>query len=576
MRILRLALAQINPVVGDLARNSARIMAQIQKAKRREADIAVFPELAMTGYPPEDLILKPQFVSDNISEIRKLSGRVYGITAIIGFVDRGENRDIYNSAAVVSGGEIIDIYHKIFLPNYGVFDEFRYFRPGKRFPVYRLGGIRFGINICEDIWHREGPACRQAREGAEVIININASPYERGKPETRERILAERAKENGVMIAYLNTVGGQDELVFDGMSMVYDHQGRMIARGRQFEEDMMVVDLDVDEVRKFRKGARLNKIPARISDAVERIRIPATSYEERKSAGPLVIKSRMGKEEEIYSALVLGTSDYVSKNGFKGVVIGLSGGIDSSLVTAIAVDAIGKENVNGLFMPSRFTSEESREDVFQLAENLGIEIWEIPIDGIFDRYLKELEDSFRGIGKDITEENLQARIRGNLLMAFSNKFGWLVLTTGNKSEMSVGYATLYGDMAGGFAVIKDVPKTLVYDLCGWRNSSGKGAVIPERVLWKEPTAELKPNQRDTDTLPPYQVLDPILEAYIEGEKSFEDILALGCDIECTRKVISMVDRSEYKRRQSPPGVKITPRAFGRDRRFPITNRYRSY
>ncbi len=576
MRILRLALAQINPVVGDLAGNSARIMIQIRKAKRREADIVVFPELAMTGYPPEDLVLKPQFVSDNISEIRKLSGRVYGITAIIGFVDQGENKDIYNGAAVVSGGEIIDIYHKIFLPNYGVFDEFRYFRPGKRFPVYGLGGIRFGINICEDIWHREGPACTQAREGAEVIININASPYERGKPETRERILAERAKENGVMIVYLNTVGGQDELVFDGMSMVYDHQGRMIARGRQFEEDMMVVDLDIDDVRKFRKGARLNKNPAGISDAVERIRIPATSYEERKSAGPLIIKSRMGKEEEIYRALVLGASDYVSKNGFKGVVIGLSGGIDSSLVAAIAVDAIGKENVNGLFMPSRFTSEESREDAFQLAENLGIEIREISIDGIFNRYLKELEDSFRGRGKDITEENLQARIRGNLLMAFSNKFGWLVLTTGNKSEMSVGYATLYGDMAGGFAVIKDVPKTLVYDLCGWRNSSGRGAVIPERVLWKEPTAELKPDQRDTDTLPPYQVLDPILEAYIEEEKSFEDILALGCDIECARKVISMVDRSEYKRRQSPPGVKITPRAFGRDRRFPITNRYRSY
>jgi len=576
MRILRLALSQINPVVGDLAGNSMRIMEQIRRAKRRKADIAVFPELAVTGYPPEDLILKPQFVSDNISEIQKLSGQVHGITAIIGFVDRGENEDIYNAAAVVAGRKIIDIYRKIFLPNYGVFDEFRYFRPGRQFSVYILGGIQFGINICEDIWHREGPACTQARAGADVIINVNASPYERGKPETRERILSQRARENSVMIAYLNTVGGQDELVFDGMSMVYDHQGRMIARGRQFEEDMMIVDLDIDEVRKFRKGTDLKKNPARIADAVQGIRIPVASYEGRKSSGLPVIRPRMGKEEEIYRALVLGTSDYVRKNGFKGVVIGLSGGIDSSLVATIAVDAIGKENVNGLFMPSRFTSEESREDALQLAENLGIEIREVPIDGIFDRYLKELEDSFRGMGKDITEENLQARIRGNLLMAFSNKFGWLVLTTGNKSEMSVGYATLYGDMAGGFAVIKDVPKTLVYDLCGWRNSSGQGAVIPERVLWKEPTAELKPDQRDTDTLPPYKVLDPILEAYIEEEKSFEEILTLGCDIEGARKIISMVDRSEYKRRQSPPGVKITPRAFGRDRRFPITNKYRSY
>jgi NAD+ synthase (glutamine-hydrolysing) len=576
MKILRLALAQINPIVGDLTGNSAKIIEQIRKAKRRKADIAVFPELAMTGYPPEDLVLKPQFVSDNIAEIRKLSGRVRGIIAIIGFVDRGVDEDIYNAAAVVSNGKIVDIYQKIFLPNYGVFDEFRYFRPGKRFPVYRFRGIQFGINICEDIWHREGPACTQAGAGAELIININASPYERGKPETRECILAERSKENGVIIAYLNTVGGQDELVFDGMSMVYDHQGHMIARGRQFEEDMMIIDLDIDEVRRFRESWGRKKTTARMSASVERIRIPVSASIEKKSAGPLVIRARMGREEEIYRALVLGTADYVAKNGFNGLVIGLSGGIDSSLVATIAVDAIGRESVNGLFMPSRFTSRESSEDAFQLAKNLGIRIRQISINRIFEGYLRELEDSFREIERDITEENLQARIRGNLLMAFSNKFGWLVLTTGNKSEMGVGYATLYGDMAGGFAVIKDVPKTLVYDLCSWRNSSEGGIVIPERVLWKEPTAELKPDQKDTDTLPPYQVLDPILKAYIEEEKSFEDILTLGCDVECARKVISMVDRSEYKRRQSPPGVKITPRAFGRDRRFPITNRYKSY
>ena len=576
-RVLRLALAQINPTVGDLSGNASMILAWTRKARRSKADIVVFPELAVTGYPPEDLVLKPQFISDNMEVVRELVSKIRGITAVVGFVDRRKNNELYNAAALISDGRLIDVYHKVFLPNYGVFDEFRYFRPGTRFPVYSFGKIKFGINICEDIWHREGPARRQSEAGARMIININASPFEKGKPETRERILAERSTENGIVIAYVNTVGGQDELVFDGMSMVCDHKGSITARGGQFAEDMLTVDIDVAEVEEARRKERtIRSNQAGPSSSPRTIKVPAPLFSERKPLGKPSLVARTCREEEIYRALVMGTSDYVRKNGFKGVIIGLSGGVDSSLVATIAVDAIGRDNVHGLFMPSQYTSEESREDAMGLARNLEIEVTEKPIGRILAGYLKELESDFRGREQDTTEENLQARIRGNLLMAFSNKFGWLVLTTGNKSEMSVGYATLYGDMAGGFAVIKDVPKMLVYDLCKWRNDAGDGPVIPERVLWKEPTAELKHDQRDSDSLPPYQLLDPILKAYIEDEMSFEEILNLGCDLECTRKVIQMVDRSEYKRRQAPPGIKITPRAFGRDRRFPITNRYRSY
>ena len=576
MKFLRLALAQINSTVGDLAGNSKKIRNYIKKAGRHKADIIAFPELALTGYPPEDLILKPQFISDNIAEMKRISCKTSGITVIMGFVDAGKN-SLFNAAAVISEGKVVDIYHKIFLPNYGVFDEHRYFKAGKRFPVYNVGGVRLGVNICEDIWHQEGPAHIQTLAGAEVIININASPFEMGKPELRKKILKARSSENGVMIAYLNAVGGQDELVFDGFSMIYDHEGSLIARGKQFEEDLLVLDLDIERLRKFKKSRKksLGRIPASAADAVRKIKIPVSEHSERKKLQGPVVGSALQCEEEVYRALALGTADYVRKNGFIGVVIGLSGGVDSSLVAAIATDAIGKENVKGLFMPSKYTSLESREDAFGLAANLGIDIRELPIDDILNQYLRVLAEAFKGRKEDTTEENLQARIRGNMLMAFSNKFGWLVLTTGNKSEMSVGYATLYGDMAGGFAVIKDVPKTLVYDLSAWRNSTGAGAVIPDRVLWKEPTAELKHNQKDSDTLPPYPVLDPVLRAYIEDEVSFEDILKMGCDTEFVRKVIGMVDKSEYKRRQSPPGIKITSRAFGRDRRFPITNRYRS-
>lgn len=542
MKILRLALAQINPTVGDIEGNAFKICDYIEMAKKQNAGIVVFPELAVTGYPPEDLLLKPQFISDNLDALKRVQRETEGITAVVGFVDR--NDGIYNAAAILRNGKLIGAYYKKHLPNYGVFDEYRYFKAGTESPVYAIGDVTVGVNICEDIWYPEGPAKSQAVAGAEIILNINASPYHLGKLSLREEMLSQRASDNNIVVAYLNTVGGQDELVFDGGSLIIDRAGEIIVRGRQFEEEMIVADVTVNGP----------------SQPGKRYLAPAAS-----SLG-----------EEVYKALALGTRDYVNKNDFSKVVIGLSGGVDSSLVAAIAVDAIGKENVKGVFMPSPFTSKESREDSSALAKNLGIKIIDVPINEIFESYRKNLKREFKGFHEDITEENLQARIRGNILMSFSNKFGWLVLTTGNKSEMSVGYATLYGDMAGGFAVIKDVPKTLVYELCKWKNSREGRAVIPERVLWKEPSAELKPDQKDTDTLPPYPVLDPILKAYIEDDKSFEDILSSGCEKECVQKVIKMIDKSEYKRRQSPPGIKITPRAFGKDRRFPITNKYRSY
>jgi NAD+ synthase (glutamine-hydrolysing) len=421
----------------------------------------------------------------------------------------------------------------------------------------------------------------QALAGAEVIININASPYRIGKGKFRENMLSVRASDSIAIVIYLNTIGGQDELVFDGDSLIIDENGNIIARGKPFKEDLIIADLNLDAVMMKRLHAprRRQEVMKLEKGAVEEITIPIEKkLHEERSVPHLPSKDYKVLEplEEIYEALVLGTSDYVRKNGFKGVVVGQSGGIDSSLVSTIAVDAIGKENVTGLFMPSPYTSKKSREDAYSLAGNLGIKIIEVPIDGVFQSYLDALKKEFRGLPEDVTEENIQARIRGNILMAFSNKFGWLVLTTGNKSEMSVGYATLYGDMAGGFAVIKDVPKTMVFELCRWKNKKEGRAVIPERVIWKEPSAELKPNQKDTDTLPLYSLLDPILRAYIEADKGFEEILSLGCDVESAQKVIRMVDTSEYKRRQAPPGIKITQKAFGRDRRFPITNKYRGY
>ena len=554
MKTIRIALAQINPTVGGIEGNVLKICDYIRKAREQNSGVVVFPELAITGYPPEDLLLKQHFIDDNLEALSRVIENTKDIAAVVGFVDRKDNI-LYNAAAIIRNRKIIGVYHKVFLPNYGVFDEYRYFRAGTETPVYTIDNIKIGVNICEDIWYPEGPAKYQALAGAEVILNINASPYHMGKAHLREKMVSERASDNKIVIAYLNTVGGQDELVFDGGSFVVDKAGEIIVRGRQFEEEMIISEIVLD-------GCNAS------SYSPLKLRGGRGSYELKRGEG--------GFEEEVYKALVLGTRDYVIKNDFKQAVIGLSGGIDSALVAAVAVDAIGRENVSGIFMPSPYTSKESREDAYELAKNLGIKIIETPISNIFEVYRESLKMEFKGLPEDKTEENLQARIRGNILMAFSNKFGWLVLTTGNKSEMSVGYATLYGDMAGGFAVIKDVPKTLVYELCKWKNSNEGRAVIPERVLWKEPSAELKPDQKDTDSLPPYPVLDPVLKAYIEDDKNFDDILSSGCEIECTKKIIQMIDRSEYKRRQSPPGIKITPRAFGKDRRFPITNKYRSY
>ena len=580
MSSLRVALAQINPTVGDLEGNASKIVEYVKKAKTAAADLVAFPELAITGYPPEDLLLKSPFIDDNLKSLKKIQKSVQDITAIIGFVDRAD--DIYNAAAIIRNKQLIDVYHKRYLPNYGVFDEYRYFQSGTRYPIYQVAGAWIGINICEDIWYPEGPARIQSLAGAEVIININASPYQVGKGEFRETMLSTRASDNISIVAYVNTVGGQDELVFDGQSIVVDQDGTVIARGRQFEEDLIIVDLNLEGVgmKRLHAPLRRQEVLKLERGMVEKITLPQERQSgARKSVsrvpGAPKVRAVFEAPEEIYRALTLGTSDYVRKNGFRGVVIGLSGGVDSALVAAIAVDALGKENVRALFMPSQYTTKESREDAYALSRNLGIRITEVPIDGVLASYLTLLHEEFKGLRPGVTEENLQARIRGNILMAFSNKFGWLVLTTGNKSEMSVGYATLYGDMAGGFAVIKDVPKTTVYELCRWKNTKS-GRLIPERLFSKEPSAELKPGQKDTDTLPPYPLLDPILKAYIEEDRSFEEILSLGYDEEGTEKVIRMIDTSEYKRRQSPPGIKISQRAFGRDRRFPITNKYRGF
>jgi len=573
MKILRVALCQINPAVGDIERNTEKIVRSIGAQEVLKPDIIVFPELAITGYPPEDLLNKQQFIDDNMSAVRKIAASVGNNIVILGFVNRDSH--LYNAAALIYNGSVVDVYHKIHLPNYGVFDEMRYFRPGGRCPIYSAGEIKFGVGICEDIWAVNSPAVIQAATGVDVIININASPYHIRKHEERLAILSRTAFNNEVAIIYLNMAGGQDELVFDGHSVVVDSSGKVIAEGKRFTEDFITLDIAMG-------GQRIRNASGAIQSNIE---VSETVIYDRPDTSPkpplpflhpfVAPDSSFDVNEEVYNALVLGVSDYVRKNGFKTVCIGLSGGIDSALVACIAADALGNENVTGIFMPSQFTSQESRVDAFELAENLGIRILEVPIDSIYKAYLSTLASEFSKTPSGIAEENLQARIRGNILMAMSNKFGWLVLTTGNKSEMSVGYATLYGDMAGGFAPIKDVYKTLVYRLCEWRNRQEKKPRIPERIMTKEPSAELKPGQKDTDSLPPYDILDPILKKYIEELKGFKEIVTLGFDADTVSRVIGMVDRSEYKRRQSPPGIKITPLAFGRDRRFPITNKYRS-
>ena len=553
---VRVAIGQINCTVGDLKGNAQKITEYIGKAKKLGVDIISFSEMALTGYPPEDLLLKPKFVGDNLEELKKLAGSVKDVVAVVGFVDRS-GKSIYNAAAVISQGRICGIYRKILLPNYGVFDEKRYFSPGDKPLVMRMGNVVFGVNICEDIWHREGPTKEETRLGAKLILNINASPYHAGKIKERECVILSQAKSNRVFIAYTNLVGAQDELVFDGQSMVADISGKVITRAEAFKEDLLVADLDIP----VSKASFSKKI----------IAIKPSFLGKEKPALPEIKINLLDPVAEVYQALLLGLGDYVRKNGFTKTVLGLSGGVDSALVAALAVDALGKDNCICVFMPSQYSSQESREDAQAVAKNLEIKLLNIPIEEINTKYLDVLREHFAGREKNIAEENLQARIRGNLLMALSNKFGWLVLATGNKSEMSTGYATLYGDMAGGFALIKDVPKGLVYKLARYRNTLG--SVIPERVFTKAPTAELAPNQKDSDSLPVYETLDPILKAYIEEDRELAKITALGFDKETVLKVISMVDKSEYKRRQSPPGIKITPKAFGRDRRMPITNSY---
>ena len=590
MRTFRIAMVQMNSTVGDLDGNVRRITAWLREAKKAKADLVAFPELAITGYPPEDLLLKPRFLADNRRALQEVVRHCRGIAAVVGYVSQSDGVDpkparssvvqagvheLYNAAAVIADQKLITTYCKWYLPNYGVFDESRYFHPGRRLPLIRLRGTVVGVNICEDIWLPEGPTGFQAAAGAEVIVNINASPFHLGKSRVREQMLATRARENGVVLTYTNAVGAQDELVFDGNSVILDHQGEVIARGKAFEEDLIIADLNMETVTRARRTGRKKLLPKRVAAAVGVYAAPLPSVHNARSRVVAAVAEILDPLEEVYRALTLGVRDYMRKNGFTRAVIGLSGGVDSALTAVLAVDALGSENVRGLFMPSLYTSQDSHDDVAELGTRLAISVRTIPITTLFDTYRHALAETFEGRVPDTTEENLQARIRGNLLMAFSNKFGHLVLTTGNKSEMSVGYATLYGDMAGGFAVIKDVPKTMVYDLARLRNLRGTTPVIPKRTLDRPPTAELRPNQKDEDSLPSYEILDPILQAYVEEDRSLDEIIEAGFDRATVARVMTMVDGSEYKRRQAPIGIKITHRALGKDRRMPITNGYRN-
>ncbi len=575
--MIRLALSQINVTVGDLAGNRDKILDHIHRARGLGAHIVVFPELAIPGYPPEDLLFKPRFIQSNLDVLNELVRATQGVAAVFGFVDRHD--DIYNAAAIACDGCLIDVYHKTYLPNYGVFDEDRYFQSGKTAGVYRLNGITFGVTICEDIWYPGGPAREQALAGdAEVLINISSSPFHDGKELLREQMIATRATDNSAVLAFCNLVGGQDELIFDGGSLIVDQEGRIIARSPRFEEDLLVADVDVEAV--FRNRLHDSRRRKEKRDVSSPVAIDLPDLNPKSVCLSQSERPEFPRPDEhlknIYDALVLGTRDYVVKNGFEKVFIGLSGGIDSALVTAVAHDALGRENVVCVTMPTQFSSEGTFNDALQMAGNLDIRILTLPIQKLFDQYLGLLADEFGDLPSDTAEENIQPRIRGTLLMALANKFRALVLAPGNKSELSMGYATLYGDMAGGFAVIKDIYKTLVYDLAHYRNGLSDHPVIPVSIIERPPTAELRDNQKDTDSLPPYSVLDPILKAYVEDDTSLQDIIALGYDEELVTRVIRTVDINEYKRRQAPPGIKITPRAFGRDRRLPITNRCREY
>jgi len=576
---LRIALSQMNAVVGDIAGNEHAILDAISRARTAGAQLVLFPELALTGYPPEDLLLKEHFLRDTRTALDRIAAATTGIVALVGFPERQD--DVYNALAVLADGAVQAVYRKVHLPNYGVFDEQRYFQSGTGPALIELGGHKIGLTICEDIWEPGPPASAEARAGATLIVNVSASPYHAGKGLERERMLAQRARDNLCAIAFCALVGGQDELVFDGHSLVLDHHGEVVARAGQFTEELLLATIDLEAAQTQRLRDARQRAPAR--EARETVptlaRLALPSAGDDADSGPAddhvggTIAPLLDPAAEVYAALVTGLRDYVRKNGFRRVVLGLSGGIDSALVVCIAADALGPEGVAAVVMPSPHSSTETQADARLLARHLGVELFELPIEPAMRAYNAALADALAGTEPDITEENLQARIRGNLLMALSNKFGWLVLATGNKSEMSVGYSTLYGDLAGGLAVIKDCPKTVVYELARHVNEVAGGERIPASIIERAPSAELRPDQRDEDSLPPYAVLDPILDAYVEDDLGREQLVLRGFDAAAVDRVIALVDRAEYKRRQAPPGIKITSRAFGRDRRVPITNRY---
>jgi NAD+ synthase (glutamine-hydrolysing) len=575
MRTLNLALAQVNHVVGDFEGNFQKIVSYIGHSRKAGADVVAFPEMCLAGYPPEDLLLKPEFIKENQRYLKKLLPHTEDITVIVGYVDHED--DIYNAAAILHRGELAGIYHKIFLPNYGVFDENRYFQAGQKVQVFIINDVRVGVNICEDIWYPGGPTREQSLYGgAEVVINISSSPYHYGKAHARFRMLSTRAEDNGVIVAYVNTVGGQDELVFDGNSMIISEEGILLSKAPSFEENLMVLTLHPENV--FNKRIhdprrRKEKLYTAPEWHLDQVPLKSLAKNRKKSNIDGQISDFLNQDEEVYKALQTGLKDYVGKNRFKKVLVGISGGIDSALVASIAVDTLGKENVIGVAMHSQFTSKESKNDARRLAGNHGFKLLEIPINVLYQNFLTQMKPVFKNVSADSTEENIQARIRGNILMALSNKYGWLVLATGNKSEISVGYCTLYGDMVGGFSLIKDVYKTMVYQLAEYRNCKAGFDIIPKRIMSKAPSAELKPDQKDTDSLPPYPVLDPILTAYVEEDLATKEIIEMGFDRQTVEKVIKLVDGNEYKRRQAAPGIKISHRAFGKDRRFPITNRF---
>jgi len=577
---MRIALAQLNLTVGDLDANEAKIAARIAQATDAGAQLVLFPELAITGYPPEDLLFKEHFLADSRAAIERLAAGTHGIVAIVGFPERAD--DVYNAAAVLADGAVQGVYRKMRLPNYGVFDEVRYFQAGDRPMLVDVDGVPVGLTICEDVWVPGPPATDEALAGARLLVNLSASPFHAGKGGERERMLAQRARDHLAPVAFCALVGGQDELIFDGHSVVLDHEGRVIARAPQFEEALLLATVDT----RAAGNARLRDTRPRLATREGRVHVETiatlrTDAPSDAHGGPAApadapqgqIAPVLDPDAEVYGALVLGTRDYVEKNGFKHVVLGLSGGIDSTLVLLVAVDALGPERVSCIVMPSRYSSSGTQDDARTLAANLGVQQLDLPIAGPMQAYDELLAETFAGHEPDLTEENLQARIRGNLLMALSNKFGWLVLTTGNKSEMSVGYSTLYGDSAGGFAVIKDCPKQLVYRLTAWRGGRDEPDPVPDTIVSRPPSAELRPDQTDQDSLPPYEILDAILEGYVERDLGREQLVARGLPADAVDRVIRLVDLAEYKRRQMPPGIKITTRALGRDRRLPITNRY---